>query len=572
MTSHPRPSRSFEADGASTVTMPTGQVAHAAHIEHSQRLQRRFTEVRPGVWCLVGNGLSNQVFIQAPEGIIAIDSGESVQEMKAALHELRAVCTQPVVAMLYTHSHYVGGTTAVLTAEGNPHMPIYGHTKVQYNRERATSEIGPAYARGIVEQFAVAMPPDGPDGLVNVGLGRFFRDPTHAPFTPGYVPPTITFDQPCTLSVAGLEVQVMPAPSDSDDSVTYWFPTLSMAVNNLVWPVLFNVFAIRGEEYRDPRVLLTGLDHLLSLGAEHLVGAHGPPISGAADIARRVTRYRDAIQFLWDQTVRLTNLGFTGVEIAHTVRLPNHCDDDYLTSEFYGVAEHHVRQIRTGLFGFFDGDEAQLFPLATADRANRLVAGFGGRGTVRQLATTAIDTDDVRWALELCSWLVGSDGAEPADRALMARALRTVAQRTSAANIRNWCITRALQLDGALDGDRFRVHRLQRARVQADPIANVHVMRVMLDPIEADGLDTTIAWHFEGAGTAGLHVRHSIACAYDGANADATLHCTSAAWADIVAGNATLTDAITTGAVRIEGDAAAATRALRCFDVSGLRA
>jgi hypothetical protein len=31
-----------------------------------------------------------------------------------------------------------------------------------------------------------------------------------------------------------------------------------VAINNLAWPALFNVFPIRGEEYRDPRVLLTG--------------------------------------------------------------------------------------------------------------------------------------------------------------------------------------------------------------------------------------------------------------------------------------------------------------------------
>ena len=34
--------------------------------------------------------------------------------------------------------------------------------------------------------------------------------------------------------------------------------------------------------------------------------------------------------------------------------LPETFDSDYLTSELYGVVEHHVRQIRTGLFGFFD--------------------------------------------------------------------------------------------------------------------------------------------------------------------------------------------------------------------------
>lgn len=53
-----------------------------------------------------------------------------------------------------------------------------------------------------------------------------------------------------------------------------------LAVNNLVWPALFNVFAMRGGEYRDPRVVLSGLDHLRSLDCAYLLGAHGPPLSG----------------------------------------------------------------------------------------------------------------------------------------------------------------------------------------------------------------------------------------------------------------------------------------------------
>ena len=206
-------------------------------------------------------------------------------------------------------------------------------------------------------------------------------------------------------------------------------------MQNIVWPVLFNVFAIRGEEYRDPTVLLTGLDHLLGLKVEHLVGAHGIPISGRDAIARRVGRYRDAIQFLWDQTVRLTNRGLDSTELGHAIRLPAQCDLDHLTGEYYGVAEHHVRQIRNGLFGYFDGDESQLFPLPTAERCDRLIAGFGGRAKVRELAATAIDTDDLRWATELATWLVRSSEPHDDDRRLLARALRTIGQRTPAANI-----------------------------------------------------------------------------------------------------------------------------------------
>ena len=206
-----RASRSFEASAAHTVTLPGGQIAHAAHAAHDEVLARRFYAVRPGVWCLVGNGLSNQTFIEGPDGIIAVDTGESVQEMQAALDELRAVTDRPIVAVLYTHFHYVSGTRAIIDEHGP--VPVYGHERIALNRARAGAEIGPTYGRGVAEQFGLLLPADGPDGLVNVGLGRFFRDPAHAPYTPGHVPVDHPFADACTLHVAGLQIDVQPAPS-----------------------------------------------------------------------------------------------------------------------------------------------------------------------------------------------------------------------------------------------------------------------------------------------------------------------------------------------------------------------
>ena len=80
---------------------PAGQRAHPDLIEHTARLERRFYTLGEHAWSLVGNGLSNQTFVEGPEGIIAIDTGECVEEMRAALVELRRVTDKPVVACLY---------------------------------------------------------------------------------------------------------------------------------------------------------------------------------------------------------------------------------------------------------------------------------------------------------------------------------------------------------------------------------------------------------------------------------------------------------------------------------------
>ena len=195
-----------------------------------------------------------------------------------------------------------------------------------------------------------------------------------------------------------------PAPSDATDSVNICFPQLDLAVNNIFWPTLFNIFAIRGEEYRDPRVLLQGLDALAELNVEHQIGAHGPPMSGRIEVKASILRYRDSIQFIWDQTVRAANQGLTIDQAIERIKLPLNHEDDFRTQQLYGVVEHHVRQVYTGLFGWFDEDPSKLFPTPQPERAGKMIAAFGGREAARALFDTALKEEDYRWALEVGSY------------------------------------------------------------------------------------------------------------------------------------------------------------------------
>jgi len=566
---------SFEPDDSATATGPRGQRAHRDLIAHGARFERRLWKVRDGVWCLVGNGLSNQTFVLAPQGLIVIDTGDSIQEMASAMAEIRRHTDARVAAVLYTHFHYVGGTAALLNERAGPDLPIWGHARLIPNRQRFAGAIGPAYSRGMAHQFGLLLPDDGEDGLLNVGLGIAYRNPDHAPHTAGFVPPTHVFDTAVAADIAGLAVEFTPAPSDADDSVTIWFPGLGVCVNNLVWPSLFNVYPIRGEEYRDPRVLLTGLDHLLGLHPEHLVGAHGPPISGRDRIRADVTDYRDSIQFLWDQTVRGINRGLTGPELTRFVQLPQRFERTYFTRQFYGLAEHHVRQIHAGLVGWFDGDESSLFPVAPPERARRLIEGFGGREQVRSQAQAALAQGDLRWGLELASWLVRSEldehgraDAGPAqDRELLAQLLRTIATRTTSANLRNWCLTRALELQGKLDLRRFRTHRFRAADVLASPPATfVPVLGVLLDPERAAGVEDEVRWEFADGARTGLRIRGMVAVPTDGSGASLAIALDLATWARLLEGKVSMSGAIADGSVRVTGDPERLRAFFGCFD------
>jgi linear primary-alkylsulfatase len=565
---------SFSDDPMVVVTADGGQLGHRDTVEHTAQFERALHRVRDGVWCIVGNGLSNQVFVEGPEGLIAIDTGESVQEMAWSIDAIREVTDAPIVAVIYTHSHYVGGTTAIDGAGDS--VPVWGHSRIVANRQRTGVELSASASRGAVHQFGLFLPEEGPDGLINVGLGQSFRRDDHAPHELGFVIPTHTFDEPTTVELAGLRVEMTPAPSDADDSITIWFPELETCVHNIAWPVLFNVFAIRGEQYRDPRVVIEGLDHILGLEPEHMVCTHGTPFSGRAEIRHEVTLDRDSIQFMWDQTVRGVNKDLRVAELGEFVQLPEIYDNGRLTRQLYGVAEHHVRQIHDGIVGWFDGDESTLFPLPPGDRSNRLVEGFGGAETVRAAVRTAIDDNDLRWAVEMGSWLVrrtddaGESLATGDDCALLAEAIRTIGRRSPAANIRNWCLTRAREVEGTLDLDRMRVHVFGRAAVLgADPAVTVHAMRVLLDPVAAAGVDDELRWRFDDGSTAGLHVRNHVAVPTDGTAAELELALDIDTWATIGSGRLTIADAIDGGKVVATGERDRIDRIVACFDHPG---
>ena len=554
---------------SSTKTGDVGQRAHSQHLEHSNRLQEELYEVTDKAWSYVGNGLSNQSFIEGPDGLIVIDTGESIEEMQQALEIIRTKTSAPIVACIYSHFHYVGGTQAILSETGLSELPIYGHAGIAANLERFGGEVGPRGSRGMVHQFGISLPSEGADGLVNIGLGRFYRNPDHAPFTPGYIPVNIPFDTPFKTRIAGLSVEFYPAPSDATDSVSVWFPELKIAVNNLLWPALFNIFAIRGEEFRDPRVLLKGLDQLLGFNAELQIAAHGPPLSGHTLVSDTITRYRDAIQFIFDQTVRGANRGLTLDELIKTVSIPELFESDFHTQQLYGLVEHHVRQIYTGLFGWFDEDESKLFSTPQPEKAAKMINAFGGLDASRKMCDEALEQKDYRWSIEVASQLVKSqNNPVEEDRLRLATGLKAVAYSTPSANARNWCLTRALELEGQLDLSRFRVHRFREREVLNSSAARwVGVLKVLLNPDRAAGKTGSIGFEFSDGSRAGLVIRNQVAVPSTLDCCDRVLQAGHHDWARLLAGKMNLSDFLASCHSLTDEDTSVAQELLACFDL-----
>ncbi len=125
-----------------------------------------------------------------------------------------------------------------------------------------------------------------------------------------------------------------------------------------------NRYTLRGTAYRDVEQWRAGVDALLSYarGADSYSGSHMRPWVGNDFVVERITNYRDAIQFLHDQSIRHINRGATGGELVDLVakRLPHHLRQDPWLQPYYGAPEHCVRAIYDGTLRWYTADATEL--------------------------------------------------------------------------------------------------------------------------------------------------------------------------------------------------------------------
>ena len=133
-----------------------------------------------------------------------------------------------------------------------------------------------------------------------------------------------------------------------------------------------NLYAVRGTPPRNCEDWYQSLDKVRRLKPHHLVPSHTEPISGKKKVSSIIKHYRDAIQFINDQTIRHLNSGYSVDEITKIVRLPTVLSSHPYLQEHYGMTVWSVRSVIEGKTGWFDRDAVNLFPLTKQEEAEKL--------------------------------------------------------------------------------------------------------------------------------------------------------------------------------------------------------
>ncbi|HYC00128.1 MAG TPA: alkyl sulfatase dimerization domain-containing protein [Candidatus Limnocylindrales bacterium] len=513
---------------------------------------RQVVEVTPSVHVATGYGLANSVMIRGQGGVIIVDAMESAEAAAPVREAFRAISPDPVRAILYTHNHadHVFGA-AVMAGEDHPE--ILSHASLVPELQRLASVTRPAIHARSMRQFGTLLPPAEAG---DCGIGpRLHAGPgtTSVPLLP-----TRTFDgERLELEIAGVRMQLVHAPGETPDHIFVWLPEQRVLLpGDNYYHAFPNLYAIRGTAYRDVTEWVASIDAMRELRPAFLIPGHTAPVIGEADIHARLTDYRDAIQFVHDQTVRAMNDGLTPEEAVARVRLPRALADKPYLAERYGRVDWSVRGIYAGYLGWFGGNAAELSPLPAGERARRVAALAGGSDALRNAARAALDGGDVRWALELADHLLALGELTAEARQLRAAALRSLASQETSANGRNYYLTQALEAEEKVVVGQPDPATMPQELLDVLPVEGfLRAMTVRFDPEKTLQTTTRVGFRFtDTGGEYGLSLRNGVAefRASLPPDADMTVTTHSQIWKEIVTRKRNATAAFVTGDVSVD--------------------
>ena len=515
--------------------------------------------VTPRVHTITGYGIANHTFIEGDTGLIMIDTGQNIGAGLEALKMKEAFSDKPIVAVIYTHHHYTRGTKAVAESYPETEMPVYGHPDVDENLQALFSYLAPGrFQRGFI-QFGHHLPKEGPDATYGIEEPAF-KDP--ALNAGGHLPVTHPVADGEEVIIDGLRAIFHHAVADTEDSLIVHFPELDTVVHNTaVMGFLFPMYTLRGDFHRFTPDVLESIDQLRALNAKHLIGCHGYPISGTKEVYEFATAHRDALAYVYQQTVRGINHGLGPDELARAVRLPTQLTAVPELYPAYVDVEHMVRGIYSGLIGWFANDTATLHPPATEELATEIVRGFGGAEILVKRARDVLEERRYNLAATLAGYILADDPDQTEARSVRAAALRQMAYATpTGIQTRNFLLHEALLLEGAIANNAASQGRLPLP-VEALVSMPVHSLLEMfaygIDGAEAAELVTTVAFEFTDTDERhALAIRHGSTELLDNVSGESGLiiSISKLALAELLVGKNRLQELIDNNRAEIGGD------------------
>lgn len=378
------------------------------------------------------------VTIETEEGLVQIDTGDQAQ---ASLAAIRSRTDAPFTDIVFSHGHQRYNLACrewllecIRTSGRVPR--VIGHANVA-RRQRRYLETNGLQNRLIERQFRY------PRGSL-AGRVFAFTEPTH-PFTDRFV-----------IETPGRTVEVLAAPSETDDAVAAWIPEDRVLYGGPACiPFLPNVGSPQ-RPLRDPLRWADTLDRLAAHPAVVLIREFGEPLEGADLIQDYLASTAAALRWCHRAVVELMNEGHNAAEIVNTVVPDPAVFDRPWLAEGYTAIEHILRDVYRSQFGWWeDLNPTSLHPSHPRDVAREVRAAIADPEAVLARTRALRDDGQVTLALHVVDLLALGEGMDQVT--VEARALKAELCRLAAVGNPSY-VTQSLYLSGADELERANHH------------------------------------------------------------------------------------------------------------------
>jgi len=521
-----------------------------------------------GIYQVRGFDLASMMIVEGDTGVILIDPMSSVETARAALELYRQYRgNRPVKAVIYTHSHadHFGGVRGVVSEDdlknGLKIMAPDGFL------EHAVSEnvfAGTAMNRRSSYHLGFYLQ-RGPRGQVDAGLGKANSLGRISLIAPQ---PENVITKPETGPVAvrqvdNVEMHFLLAPdTEAPAEMLIWFPQYgALCAAEDMNHLNHNLLTLRGAQVRSARnwwkVINQTLD-LFGTEAEVMFFAHTWPVWGQERIVTFMKKQRDLYKYVHDQSLHLLNQGYTMVEVAEMIRLPESLAQEWFNRDYYGTVNHNAKAVYQRYLGWYDSNPANLHPLPPEQSARKFLEYMGSSSAVIARARQAFRNGEYRWVAQIMNLVVFAEPDNRMAKELQADALEQLGYQAESASWRNNYLAGASEL-------RSGVPITGQTSGGSDTLREMTLdllfdyWGILLNGPRADGKFIVLNWDFTDTGEQYVLTLENSALTYSGpdrqsSEADATLRLARTTLDEINIGNLTLKDAVGQGLVQVTGN------------------